>query len=353
MKNDFNSSMSQRSPVVPFFGGEVSENYKDDKYLSVLCELLESNAPDLLGRFRHIVIESSNQWEEGKKELKQLEEERFDLIGKIQCQEDRLDYQLTQLPKEPKENKWQMVLTAGLSIFMIVGVAKLFNTAPDELIWIDSLQRLIVLIMSIIAAAAINIAERKAIESHVKYTFDSDRQATERKNKGIQNDSDDKRSPSSIRKVFRNPALVVALTMLICETAFVSEALVSTSEYSVAKSVPLPIAIAASALASLVNISMAWGSALQMVSWERDNLKERRAIVEKHFSDDWSFFSKEQLHDLEKRVEKKSKEVEQARKLSVEEHVRFSEDLSERLIPKVFGVNETVHSSVGESQYAS
>lgn len=357
MKKEFSIPTQQRSPVVPFFGEEIGEDYKDDEYLNVLCELLKGNAPDLLSRFKYIVIESSNQWMERKKELKELEEERFELIGKIQCQEEKLDYYLTQLPEEPTENKWQMLLTAGLAVFMVVGVAKLFNKFPDDLIRINQLQNAVVLAISLIAATAINIAERKAVENHVKYTFDSIRQSDTAKSEG-NSDTDNSKLPQlHSRKPAWNPAIYVAVAILLCETAFVSLGFMSTPDFSSSQTSSSALEniaiIAASALAGLVNIALAWGSALQRATWERENFKKRKEIVESHFSDDLTFSSKEQLYDLEKRIEKKEREVERDRELSVEEHARFSEDLSERLMSKVFGVDEPIHSHVGRNQYVS
>lgn len=348
MKDDFKDSMGYRNPVVPFFGEDIEENYENDEYVNVLCDLLKVNAPELLSRFRYIVIESAKRSEQSRKELIQMEEDRFKMIGEIHAQEDKLDYELTQLSKEPGESKWQpvltIVLTVGLSIFMIVGVAKLFNVPAEDIFKPDDINDVLMLAVSIFAAASINIGERQAIESHTKYMFDVERHASMPDTSNPLGDVVEQSRPA-VRKWKLNPAFYVAAAILICETAFVSLGFLSTKNPFTAQpmsNVEVVAVIAAAALAGLVNIALAWGNALQKASWERENLQLKKEIVNKHFSSASNFSSKQQLNDLEKRISKKEKEVELTKKLSVEEHVRFSQDLADHIIPKHFGVDTSI-----------
>lgn len=347
MKDNFEDTMKYRNPVVPFFGENIGEDYTNDQYVNVLCDLLKENAPELLSRFKYIVIESAKRSEAEKTELVDMEEAKFKLIGDIQAQEDKLDYELTQLPNKPGEGRWQsvlsIVLTAGLSVFMVVGVANLFSVSPGDIFRPDNL---FVLMISIFAAASINLGERKTIESHTKYIFDVERYYADLEaSKATGETVGSSRPPANNRRL--NPAIYVAGAILVCETAFVSLGFLSTPSFSTAQPIDPVLKntgiIAASALAGLVNIALAWGDALQKASWERENLRLKKDIVNKHFSSESIFVSKQQLNDLEKRIAKKEKAVELARKLSVEEHIRFSQDLSDYLIsiPKHFGVEKS------------
>lgn len=363
MKDNFKDSVGYRNPVVPFFGGDIEEDYKNDEYVNVLCALLKENAPELLSRFRYIVIESAKRSEEEKKELDRMEADKFKLLGEIEVQEDKLDYELAQIPKEPGEDRLQTVLTIGLSIFMVVGVAKLFDISATEIFKLDDINSILIFLASVCAAASINIGERKAIESHTKYVFDEERYTStiaigETTEKMIDGKTVERSRPAEKKRKL-NPAIYIAGAILVCETAFVSLGFLSTIPISTAQpadpmlsSLKTVATIAASALAGLVNIALAWGSALQKASWERENLKSKKKIVDEHFSSESVFVSKRQLNDLEKRIIKKEKEVELARKLSVEEHVRFSQDLADRLRPKHFGV-DTPTSTMPTSTYTN
>lgn len=165
---------------VPYLGTELDPF--DDAHVRVLYKLLDRYAPELLVRFRYVVIESTKQLEGKVKALSALEDRKLELIQEIEKHENSLDYKLGQVPSQPgtsiKSNATKVLLTVGLSVFLFIGVLFVFDIRVSEL---SRLRNVPAICLSLIAASAINVAERETIERHVKYNFDVRRRRQERR----------------------------------------------------------------------------------------------------------------------------------------------------------------------------
>lgn len=131
--------------------------------------------------------------------------------------------------------------------------------------------------------------------------------------------------------------ILLAGAIIVFETAFVAVGLIGTLPIIRTGPIMNIAIIAASALSALINISLAWGSALERSSWEEDYMKKIKEITDKHFSDEKEIPSREELKEVRELIKESKEEIKKLRRYAVGEFRRWEEDLKKYLEIDRFG----------------
>ena len=305
----------------------LESDLDDDQYTNVLCQLLQLNSPELLNRFRYVVVESTQQWKKNKDQLKALEEERTKIVGKAEADRAFVENALRELPEEPKLDAIELGLTVGLSVFPFLSIASLSVPNTNEILAPKNLPNAVV---SLLAAISINLAERKTIESHAEYAFEM---------KQSHKDADNLDNSFWDMVVNKESTIWLAGTIVAAETTFVASGLL---EFFPNAEWPQRFAIIiGSSLSALINVSLAWGSALKRASWRRKYLEDKQKIVRAQLSRDESAkLTAALLNDMNDRIQRLREETSTAKLNATKEYRRWERDVKNYLLVRPFGPSD-------------
>ncbi|PSR18346.1 hypothetical protein C8255_07875 [filamentous cyanobacterium CCP3] len=346
LHNGVESSYQKGESNIPYLGTD-SEPF-EDPYTRFLAELLEAHAPELLSRFRRVVVESARQLKHKEEYLQSLEEKKIQLVGELEAKSKALDHSLSQLPKEPSSTWVEFGLTVGLSVLLFIGVLTLFEVQIRSAF--DS-RNYIKTIIALSAAICINLAERKTVEHHAQHNAEvkNERlsQMLDKADNSILSLSDDRRAFWSRIAEGESP-IWLAGTIVVSETAFVSAGLLDllvTAPWTLQAA-----AIIGASLAALINVALAWGMALEKASWKRDFLKKKQQIIVEQFENMQAAASADaRLKEINENIEDLKRKIKNDRQDAAREYRRWERDLKGYLQVNSFNSNNT-HSSHTERQ---
>jgi hypothetical protein len=257
------------------------ESLFEDLHTHPLAKLLEYGQKELFERLYWVVLASAQRVSREEEVLVELRSEQESLAEKVGELEEAIasfpkvdDFEdplpLIELPSKPVPPKWHKWLTVGLALMLFLGIAYFLELDLQDL----TPEQIPLLILGLAGAICINLGEYSGIFSMVIGVRRSD---------PARSFKDDERYANTIPFWCRvregDAAIWTSIAMVLLETFFAAPGLLDLLTPEMKEDPVWKMAVfAATGLAALVNVIMAWGDALREIHWEQviPELKEQQ-----------------------------------------------------------------------------
>lgn len=309
------------APSTAWNGQSTPEAILNDSHNRKLFELLHEFKPELLQRWVEVVRATAEKALAETEILRAMLEELKKLEAEAKKAEATFVPSLDShgIPKlEPKPpalpKKESKILDAaysiGLSFMLFLGVSEYLGIDVQGI----TSEQYPLAALSLIAAISLTAAAKKAIIKWVIATRSDEPKRTH---------SDDPRHANTVpfwRRLFQgDPAVYLSVLIVLFEIMFAGPGLLGALPPKLAAQLPFQLtAIAASGLAALVNISLAWGTALDKIRQQQEFQNAQTLQDQKYDAHQQALIDREQNEDY-----RALKAVDQAaREKAAEAHAR-------------------------------
>ena len=279
----------------------------DYQYLE---SLLKKYNPILYYKWMTIVLPAIEREKSEKIKLDELLKQRNNLLNQAKTTQKVL--KVANL-KKPQGLWYELLLTVGLSIMLFLGFLGVFDVQINDF---RSIENVIKLVISLVGSICINLAEKTSLVRHVEYDAKL-QEILERKKK------------SWVQMQLGRPPFWIASIMVLFESSFgavgITQFLFSENTEKFWFKLMLFCAVA---LAAFVNVTMAWGLALDRVTWESNyynKAKDNTGIhPEKIIMDAES--ARVRLNSLANQINYQTREYKKAMKKATDVYNKFTKE---------------------------
>ncbi len=325
LMNWFRSLIYLDSPQIPWrWGNWEVESLFENPHTRSLAVFLETLEPQLLAQWYASVAPASAEARKAAIALDQLQQEKNEVAAKladleIVCDDSSSSNNSSKRTYIDAQNSWEWLLTIGLSLMLFLGIAEPLGIDLE-----NPTEKLPLFGLALLGAICLTAGAKLMVIRWVKAT---------RSDEPKRSWYDDKRHANPVAfwwRIFSGDSAVwLSLAIVLLEMAFAGPGLMSHLQPTLQKQLLIQVsAYIGAGIAALINIGLAWGTALEEIHSHNEYLQE--LATESAQQQELSWQEAQERKFAARRQAKVTKVAFNELMLEVKEQKRFVEDLRKR-----------------------
>jgi len=331
--NWFRSFIYLDSPQIPWrWGNWEVESLFDNPHTRSLAVFLDTLEPPLLAQWYASVAPASAEARKAAIALDQLLLEKNEVAAKLAdlevvCAESPSSKNSSKRTHIDAKNSWEWLLTMGLSLMLFLGIAEPLGIDIE-----NPAEKLPLFGLALLGAICLTAGAKLMVIRWVKAT---------RSDEPKRSWYDDKRYPNPVAFWWRifsgDSAVCLSLAIVLLEMAFAGPGLISHLQITLQKQLLIQVsAYIGAGIAALINIGLAWGTALEEIhshneyllelateSAQQQELSWQQAQERKFAAQRQAKVTKVVFNELMQEVKEQKRFVQDLRKRAQQEHERW------------------------------
>ena len=316
----FKNLISPDSPQIPWrWGNWEVESLFDNPHTRSLAVFLDTLEPHLLAQWYASVAPASAEARKAAIALNELRLKKNEVAAKLADLEavcDRDGDAFRSNSSKYAKNSWEWLLTIGLSLMLFLGLVENLHIDLNNL----TSEQLPLSSLALVGAICLTAGAKLMVIRWVKAT---------RSDEPKRSFYDDKRYANPVAfwsRIFSGDSAVwLSLAIVLLEIAFAGPGFISLLQIDVRKQLLVQVsAYMGTGIAALINIGLAWGTALEEIRSQNEYLLELATSGQQQQSDRrQAEVTKVVLSELRQEVKEQKREVQDLRKRAQREHDRW------------------------------
>lgn len=313
--NWFRNLIPLDSPQIPWrWGNREVESLFDNPHTRPLAVFLDTLEPQLLAQWYASVAPSAALANKAAIALEDLRYQKNEVVAKLA----ELEALSTQSGDESKnvhsKNSWEWLLTVGLSLMLFLGIAETLRIEIEDL----NPEKLPLFSLALLGAICLTAGAKLMVIRWVKAT---------RSDEPKRSFYDDQRYANPVAfwsRIFSgDSAIWLSLAIVLLEIAFAGPGFIRLLPLDLRKQLLIKVsAFMGTGIAALINIGLAWGTALQEIRFQSEHPLTTEEMQQQSA---WrqAKVTKVLLKELMQEVEEQKRFVQDLRKRAQLEHERW------------------------------
>ncbi|MBW4589914.1 hypothetical protein G7B40_014460 [Aetokthonos hydrillicola Thurmond2011] len=305
------------SPQIPWrWGNWEVESLFDNPHTHSLAIFLDTLEPQLLAQWYATVAPASAEARKAAIALDKLRQQKSEVAAKLadleaQCpNKDDEKYS----SKFNHDNNWEWLLTIGLSLMLFFGIAQTLHI--DDVANLNS-KKLPLFSLALVGAICLTAGAKLMVIRWVKAT---------RSDEPTRSFYDDERYANPVawwRRIFSGDSAVwLSLAVILLEIAFAGPGLIRLLPINLRKQLLIEVsAFIGAGIAALINVGLAWGTALEEIRSNKEYLTPRSEQQESTRRQ--AEVTKVAFNELTQEVKEQEQFVQHLTQLAQQEHDRW------------------------------